>query len=162
MKRNIFLLTIVLFFPALALAAPATVTETATVVVNITGGPADRLWVDDDGVQHARDWPITADVFDGMLSPTGTQTVNLHWNIDPLGNGDFHGSVEREWTVNGVSGTFSGRFQATIENFLFQGTVVAKGADGFDGMKYKAIFTGIFGSNVTIGMGEIRDPSGQF
>jgi hypothetical protein len=132
---------------------------TATVVNDPSPG-FDRLWVDEDGVQHARGWIIPATV---LGEGGGNQVSYLDWNIDLVtGNGDFHGTVVRNWTVKGTTGTFEGRFDATIEGFLFEGTGIVHGSGGFDGMKAEVVFTGIFGGGGSSESGVILDPKGEF
>ena len=118
-----------------AAAKPASRTETSGFTSNGPSPGFDRFWVDDDGVQHARGWIIPADVFGeeagAPVGLSGSQIISLDWNIDLLtGDGDFHGSFERDWTVKGTSGTFTGRFQATIEAFIFEGTSTSRGSGG--------------------------------
>jgi hypothetical protein len=133
---------------------------TTATAVNDPSPGFDRLWVDEDGVQHARGWIIPATVVD---EGGGNQVSFIDWNIDlATGNGDFHGTVVRNWTVKGTTGTFEGRFDGTIEGFLFQGTVSSQGSGGFDGMKYKGVFTGVWGEGVVGETGVILDPKGEF
>lgn len=167
LKKMIMFMLPCLLFTTMVLAKPASVTETSTATVNSPSPGFDKLWVDDDGVQHARGWIIPAQIFGGAAGEggilLGTQLAYLDWNIDlATQNGDFHGTFEREWTVKGVSGIFVGRFQATIMGGAFQGTSSAKGSGGFQGMKFNGIFAGIWRGGGRSGTGRILDPSGDF
>ena len=73
-----------------------------------------------------------------------------------------HGTFDRDWTVKGTSGKITGRFQGTIIGFVYQGTTTGKGSAGFQGMKFNAVFTGLWGGGGASSSGRILDPSGDF
>ena len=101
-------------------------------------GPPERVWVS-DGIQHTRNAPVAGVVWGDI---NGTVTVLGNRNLDlATGHGSAHGVavVEVEW--NGLIGTFEGRSQWKLENFIIvDGQFVGHGTGDFEGMQMRAHF----------------------
>lgn len=133
-------LACLLLVGATAWAAPATQTPVAGVWDNeVYGPPPERMWIDEDGIQHIRGYWGGFDVI-GDLNGTAGGVFNL--NLDPLGNGDAAGTLVQEVEWDGLTGTFEGRFSVTYTNWWSEGQVVAHGTGDFEGMKLMVDFTG--------------------
>lgn len=123
------------------------------------GAPAEREWVDDEGVAHVRQDQAPANVsgdFEGILIVFNNQNVDLS-----TGNGDIYGSFTFDVTWQGMSGTWEGRYSGTITGGFSSGEFVGQGSGGLAGTKIKGTFKQIDpGASVFELAGIILTPGG--
>jgi len=145
---NIILATILLTFisfvfmpgvQAKATRTPFTGRETFAPV-----GDPERAWVDDDGIQHVRGFPILG-TFDGDLFSWSNDVV-FGFNLDlATGDGNGFGTCDFDVTWGEDSGTFEGRFIAKIiggVGGVFTVDFSGHGSGDFEGMKIMGTGTG--------------------
>ena len=95
-----------------------------------------QTWLSPDDVLHIRGLTYSNDKHEGDLE--GEETVELNLDLDQrTGNGLIRNQamLEVAWPERGLSGTFSGKFTAKIENGAFCGIAKFHGSRGFEGMK---------------------------
>jgi len=166
-KKNTTVLQAVAVFASVMLMiglveAKATKTSVSGAISIAIAGPAERTWIDEEGIVHRRGLPAEY-VVSGDLAGTGTGLANL--NLDPMtGNGDETGQASFELTWGELSGTFEGRWSTTFTGFVGVGSGVLHGGGDFEGMKMMISFvldltTG--GPPVAVFEAIILDPHGE-
>jgi hypothetical protein len=136
-----------------ATASVATAAAIQPVAATVTldpdlPGDAERVWTDDEGVNHIRNNPRTGDVTGDI---NGTIALLLGSNLE-MGFGDLFGS----FTITAAEGTWSGRLSATVTAGVVTAELV--GHDDTDGTHLFVTATGRAGTFQLTGT--ILDPHG--
>lgn len=158
-KMTIALLASVLLVGGIVWAEATKTPVEGTHSVEVVGA-AERHWVDDEGIEHYRGLPMQFHYPTGDLEGTGWGEINI--NLDPMGNGDESGSGTWDLTWGDLSGTFEGRFTATVTYGVSNGSVVLQGTSGdFVGMKVIVTTQTYYGTFTGNYQGIILDPQGE-
>ena len=154
-KKKVIFLGMLILLCSLSIGMTAQAKPTRTVIDFAfyleVSGPAERIWVSEDGIWQIRNTPHIGSVLSGESEIQGEffYLGNLILFDDLLNPTTFNsiggGVFEFTGTYLGEEAGFTGKLHFTIENFYGTGYFNVHGSGALEGMHLKGTYDGYLG-----------------